>query len=72
LSERLISIPEAAQLLNVTRSALYAMVERGEVPHVRMGQRRIRFDLVDLRQWLESKRVPAEPPAGFSPDGRRP
>jgi excisionase family DNA binding protein len=36
---RLLTVPEAAELLRVSRSTLYAMVRREEVPHVRIRSR---------------------------------
>ena len=49
---------EVAELLRTSRPAVYAMVERGQIPGVvRIGRRVLvcRHDLVD---WLDQKRVP--------------
>jgi excisionase family DNA binding protein len=37
LPERLLTVREVAQRLGVCRAAVYAMVERAELPHVRIG-----------------------------------
>jgi excisionase family DNA binding protein len=34
-----ISVEEAAQLLSIGRSAAYAALHRGQIPHVRIGRR---------------------------------
>lgn len=34
-----VSVPEAAQLLGLSRSSTYAAVQRGEIPSVRVGGR---------------------------------
>ena len=47
---------EAADLLRITRKALYIMVERGTVPGViRRSPRRIVFDTDVLRQFLRQQ-----------------
>jgi len=58
--ERLLLKPmEAAQLLNVGRSRIYAMLADGTLPHVRLGERSIRIPMASLKQWLESLDVQA-------------
>lgn len=48
---------EVAQLLRTTRRAVYAMLERGQLPGaVRLG-RRVLFDRHELLHWLHQKRA---------------
>lgn len=50
---------EAATFLRVPLGTLYAWVHQKRVPHIRLGPRAVRFDLAELRTWLESQRVEA-------------
>ena len=55
--ERLLRINEAAKLLSLEPVTLYQMVDRGEIPHLRIGKhnRTIRFELKELEAWLKTK-----------------
>ena len=50
------SIPEAAQLLNVSTSALYRRIQAGELPAYHFGRK----VLVDLREVLAAMRRDAQ------------
>ncbi len=43
---------EVAELLRKSKSWVYAAVERGELPHLRIG-RDLRFKRADIDAWLE-------------------
>ena len=58
--EPLLTIDAAASLLAISRRQLYTLLERGELPHVRVGRRR-RFLPADLRDFLERHREEPEP-----------
>ncbi len=47
LPEKFLTVREVAERLGVCRATVYAMVERGELPHVRIGNR-VRFHVADL------------------------
>src|SRR5690349_15084436 len=47
LSEKLLTVREVAERLGVCRATVYAMVERGALPHVRIGNN-VRFHPADL------------------------
>ncbi|WP_054684869.1 helix-turn-helix transcriptional regulator [Rhodothermus marinus] len=51
---RLLTVKEACQLLNVSRSLLWKARKRGELRAVYLG-RAVRFRLSDLEAWLEKK-----------------
>ncbi|BBM68220.1 helix-turn-helix transcriptional regulator [Rhodothermus marinus] len=51
---RLLTVKEACQLLNVSRSLLWKARKRGELRAVYLG-RAVRFRLSDLEAWLEQK-----------------
>jgi excisionase family DNA binding protein len=43
---------EAARLLRVPRSTLYELVRSRGLPHVRIGDRGLRFTRSDLETWV--------------------
>ncbi|NVB41540.1 helix-turn-helix domain-containing protein [Pseudenhygromyxa sp. WMMC2535] len=53
----LLRADEVAELLRVSRKAVYCMVDRGEIPGVTKIGRRIRFHRDDLLAWLEDQRL---------------
>jgi len=52
LTEPLLDANEAAQLLRVPRSTLYELVRSRGLPHVRIGDRGLRFTRSDLESWV--------------------
>ena len=64
--EKLLLRPnEAAELLGVGRSTIYALLASGDVPSVRVG-RSVRLPLEALRQWVAARA------AGKLPDTEAP
>ena len=55
----LITVDEAATLLRTTRRAIYAMIERCQLPGVIRIRRRVLFRANDLLHWLYQKRAPS-------------
>jgi excisionase family DNA binding protein len=55
----LLTVDEAAELLRTTRRAIYAMVERRQLPAVIRIRRRVLFRTDDLLHWLDQKRAPS-------------
>jgi len=51
----LLTVDEAAALLRTTRKAVYAMVERRQVPGVIRIRRRVLLRAADLLHWLDQK-----------------
>ncbi len=51
----LLTVDEAASLLRTTRRAVYAMLERGQLPGVTRIGRRVLFRSADLLDWLDQK-----------------
>jgi excisionase family DNA binding protein len=60
----LATIPEVAELLRTTPTAVYAMVARGQLPGVTRLGRRILVRSADLLHWLDQKRSPSPEGAG--------
>jgi len=53
-------VPEVAEELNIPRSRAYELIQRGELPAVRVGERSIRVNRVELERFLlETRRVVA-------------
>lgn len=55
----LLTVDEAATLLRTTRRAIYAMIERRQLPAVVRIRRRVLFRADDLLHWLDQKRAPS-------------
>jgi|YelNatPaOPRAMG01_1025707.scaffolds.fasta_scaffold23311_2 excisionase family DNA binding protein len=53
----LLNVRDAAKFLNMSQTAVYAALERHELPHLRLSRRRIRFRLKDLDRWLEARTI---------------
>jgi excisionase family DNA binding protein len=56
----LLTVDEAAWLLRTTRRAIYAMIERHQVPGVIRIRRRVLFRADDLLHWLDQKPAPSQ------------
>ncbi|WP_433622265.1 helix-turn-helix domain-containing protein [Nocardia sp. CA-120079] len=59
LSEPTVSVPDAARLLGVGKSTVYAAAKSGDVPAVRVGNR-VRIPSRWVRQVLELQTNPAD------------
>jgi len=55
----LMTASDVADFLRTTRTAIYAMVERGQLPGVTRIGRRVLFRSVDLLDWLDQNRAPS-------------
>jgi excisionase family DNA binding protein len=55
----LLTVDEAADLLRTTRRAIYAMIERRQLPGVIRIRRRVLLRADDLLHWLDQKRAPS-------------
>jgi excisionase family DNA binding protein len=53
-------VPKAADLLSISRSRCYELIQRGELPAVRLGERSIRVNRRELERFLlKDRRVAA-------------
>jgi excisionase family DNA binding protein len=55
----LLLVPEVAELLRTTSGAVYAMIERGQLPGVVRIRRRVLIDENALLHWLGQKSTPS-------------
>ena len=53
----LLTVGDAADLLRTTRRAIYAMLERRQLPGVIRIRRRVLIRSADLLDWLDQKRA---------------
>ena len=55
----LLTPDEVAAMLRTTRTAVYAMVARAQIPGVTRLGRRVLFRTDDLLDWLDQNRAPS-------------
>jgi excisionase family DNA binding protein len=60
---RLLKVPEASKLMGVSTSTIYAMIQRREIPFVRIGSA-TRLPEAELAAWVASKVENPVDPAG--------
>jgi excisionase family DNA binding protein len=51
-----LTVPEVAQELRIPRTRCYELIQRGELPAVRIGERSIRVNRNELERFLLEKR----------------
>ena len=56
---QLLTVDETASLLRTTRRAIYAMIERRQLPGVIRVRRRVLLRADVLLDWLDQKRAPS-------------
>jgi excisionase family DNA binding protein len=67
---RLLTADDVAVILRVPRSLIYALVRRGELPAIRIGERYVRFREEAIERWLEHREgADAYPPDPSVPRG---
>ena len=54
----MVTVEELANLLSVSERHIYALVQDGRIPHMRIGAA-VRFDPIVLCEWLERSEVVA-------------
>lgn len=50
--EAIMTIPEVARYLKISKSKIYYLVARREIPHIKIGKN-VRIKESDLSKWLE-------------------
>lgn len=56
---RFLTYAQAAAYLALPIGTLRAMVFNKRIPHFRISERKVTFDVADLDEWLRSRRQPA-------------
>jgi len=57
--DTLMTYTELAAVTGLKLGTLYAMVNRGDIPHLRLGRRLVRFRKYEIKAWLDERSVPA-------------
>lgn len=63
----LLTVAELVPLLGISRTTVYEMVTKRQIPHLRIGMM-IRFDPGEIARWLRLKTVGSVIPNGKSGD----
>ena len=53
--DTIMTIPEVAIYLKMSKSKVYSLIQRRQMPHVRIG-RNVRVRVGDLARWLEKQK----------------
>jgi excisionase family DNA binding protein len=56
-SDEILTVPEVAEYLKMSKAKVYLLVQKGEIPHIKLG-RNVRIKLTDLNEWLNSRYIP--------------
>lgn len=48
----LLTYKQLSERLNIKTTTLYSLVARGEIPHIRIAKRIVRFDPETIDQWI--------------------
>ena len=54
---RYLSYKQAAVYLALPEGTLRSLVHRKEIPHNRISERKVTFEIADLDSWIASKKV---------------
>jgi excisionase family DNA binding protein len=50
--DRILTIPEVAEYLKMSKSKVYYLVQRREIPYIKIG-RNVRIRWVEFQMWLD-------------------
>ncbi len=62
-SERLLSIEEVCELLQVKKSYIYRLTSRSAIPYYRIGG--LKFKRSEIEQWMQQNKVKVSSPRTF-------
>ena len=60
-SDQLLTAPEVAKLLHISKGMAYTLMQREEIPTVRMGQRVVRVRRKDLDEYINKEKPKSSP-----------
>lgn len=58
--DKMMTVPEVAEYLKMSKSKLYLLIQRRQIPHVRIG-RNVRIRERDLQDWIEEQAEKTDP-----------
>lgn len=53
--DRLYTVAEVSKYLRLSKSQVYYMIARKELPHLRLSERRVVVRETDLKKWLDKQ-----------------
>ncbi len=53
--DEIMTIPEVARYLKISKSKIYYLVQKRQIPHIRLG-RNVRIKETELLEWIEKNR----------------
>ena len=53
----ILTVPETAEYLKLSKSKVYYLVQRNQIPHIKIGKN-VRIRREDLQKWLEERAQP--------------
>lgn len=65
MQTKLMTVEELSKYLGRSKSSIYVMVYRGQLPYIKLGTGKngsLRFDCEEIEAFLETKKVGALPP----------
>ena len=65
IGKRLLTVDELSSYLGRSKSSIYVMVYRGQIPYIKLGTGKngsLRFDCEEIESFLETRKVGALPP----------
>ena len=52
--DNLLTTKEVAKYLNIKMRTLYAYIQSGYIPHIRINKKTVRFKLSTINEWLKT------------------
>jgi excisionase family DNA binding protein len=52
----ILTIPEVARYLKISKSKIYRLLSKKEIPHIKIG-RNVRIRQTDLQTWVEKQTI---------------
>jgi excisionase family DNA binding protein len=72
MREKLMTIDELAEMLNMTKKTIYQNVYHKRIPYISVNKKCLRFDPAAIDAWLASKSRPAQERTEKTPVRRSP
>jgi len=60
-SQKLLTVDQVAEILQVSRTTIYRRIKAGELPAVKLGRRQVRIRQEDLEAYIQAHRIGKEP-----------
>jgi excisionase family DNA binding protein len=54
--DTILTIPEVARYLKISKSKIYRLLSKKEIPHIKIG-RNVRIRQTDLQMWVEKQTI---------------